>query len=269
MTFFEAIILGIVQGITEFLPISSSGHLILMRDLLGMQTEGGLAFDAILQLATTFAVIIYFSQDLWVIMQTGLRKLGRLPVNKKELTLLYALLIGTIPAVIVGVLLESYMETLFRSPILVAGTMVLGSVLFIYAEWVYYSSVPQNILTVKKGFQIGLFQCLALIPGVSRSGASIAGGMLLGLSRSEAARFSFLLAIPILFGSGGKKLMELITSNETVMWLPIIVGSAVAFVTGMAAIHFLLGFIRSHSLWPFIWYRLLLAAFVAYVYLVA
>ena len=269
MSYIQAFILAVIEGITEFLPISSSGHLILMRDLLGMQTEGGLAFDAVLQLATTFAVILYFSQDLWVILQTALRKLGRLPVNAKELTLLYALLIGTVPAVILGVLLESYMETVFRSPLVVAGTMVLGSLLFIYAEWVYYSSVPQNILTVRKGLQIGFFQCLALIPGVSRSGASIAGGMLLGLSRAEAARFSFLLAIPILLGSGGKKLMELISSDEVVAWLPVGVGSVVAFITGMAAIHFLLGFIRTHSLWPFIWYRLLLAAFVAYVYLVA
>lgn len=269
MSYIDAIILGLVQGITEFLPISSSGHLILMRELLGLQTEGGLAFDAVLQLATTIAVILYFSKDLWLISQTALRKLGRLPVNQKEITLLYALLIGTIPAVIFGLLLESLMETLFRSSILVAGVMILGSLLFVYAEWVYHSSVPQNIMTVRKGLQIGFFQCLALVPGVSRSGASIAGGMLLGLSRIEAARFSFLLAIPIMLGAGSKKLIELLHVGSSEDWTMVIVGSAVAFVTGMAAIHFLLSFIRRHTLWPFIWYRLLLASFVAYIYLVA
>ncbi len=269
MGYLDAIFLGLVQGVTEFLPISSSGHLILLRELLGIQTEGGLAFDAILQISTTFAVMLYFSKDLWLIMQTALRKLGRLPVNAKELTLLYALLIGTVPAVILGLLLESTMETVFRSPLLVAGVMVLGSFLFIYAEWVYYNTVPQNTMSIRKGFQIGLFQCLALIPGMSRSGASIAGGMLLGLSRIEAARFSFLLAIPILLGSGSKKLIELIDKGSSDEWVLVGIGSVVAFMTGMAAIHFLLTFIRNHSLWPFIWYRLLLAAFVGYVYLVA
>jgi len=266
MTIFQAIVLGFVQGITEFLPISSSGHLILMRELLGLQTVGSLAFDAVLQLATTLAVILYFSQDLWLLTQTALRKLGRLPVNAKELTLLYALLIGTIPAVVAGVLLEKFMDTIFRSSIIVAVVLMLGSFLFIYAEWVYYGSVPQNNLTRMTGFKIGLFQCLALVPGMSRSGSTISGGMLLGLSRGEAARFSFLLSIPILLGSGAKKLIELIhTGGGDVSFISIGIGSIVAFGVGLAAIHFLLTFIRRHTLWPFIWYRLLLAAFVFYI----
>lgn len=270
MGFFDAILLGLIQGITEFLPISSTGHLILMRELLGLQSAGGeLAFDAVLHLATALAVIIYFSKDIWSIAQTALRKLGRLPVNQKELTLFYALAIGTIPAVVVGVLLESTMETAFRSPLLVAGVLVAGSLLFIYAEWFIYNSVPNNTITVKKGIQIGLFQCLALVPGMSRSGATIAGGMLLGLSRVEAARFAFLLAVPIMLGAGGKKLIELISSPATVSWFPILIGAVVAFIVGLLAIHFMLTFVRRHTLWPFIWYRLLLAAFVAYVYLVA
>jgi undecaprenyl-diphosphatase len=269
MTIFEAIILGLVQGVTEFLPISSSGHLILMRDLLDIESSGALAFDAVLQLATVLAVILYFRNDLWVLTQTALRKLGRLPVNQKDLTLLYAILIGTIPAVIVGLLLESTMETVFRSSLLVAGVLVAGSLLFVYAEWVYSKTVPQNVMSIKKGFQIGLFQCLALIPGMSRSGASIAGGMLLGLTRVEAARFSFLLAIPILLGAGAKKLIDLIQIGGDVSWVALFAGSFVAFWTGLFAIHFLLSFVRRNTLWPFIWYRLLLALFVAYTVLVA
>lgn len=269
MTIFESVVLGLVQGVTEFLPISSSGHLILFRQLMGLQTEGTLGFDAVLQLATVFAVMVYFSKDIWRLIQTLLRKLGRLPVNEKDITLVYALLIGTIPAVIFGLLLEKFMDTVFRSPLVVAGVLVLGSLLFIYAEWVYMKSVPQNIMTVRKGLKIGFFQCLALIPGMSRSGASIAGGMLLGLSRSEAARFSFLLSIPVLLGAGAKKLIDLIKTHQDVQWTEVGIASVVAFVTGLIAIHFLLTFVRRNSLWPFIWYRLLLAAFVAYTYLVA
>ncbi len=240
-----------------------------MRDLLGIDPTGALAFDAVLHLATATAVILYFSKDLWLIAQTALRKLGRLPVNQRDITLLYALMIGTVPAVILGVLLESTMETAFRAPLLVAGVLVLGSLLFVYAEWKYYNAVPQNIMTTKKGLQIGLFQCLALIPGMSRSGSAIAGGMLLGLSRSEAARFSFLLAIPIMLGAGGKKLIELIQTGDTVSWLSVGIGACVAFTTGLLAIHFMISFVRRNTLWPFIWYRLLLAAFVGFVYLVA
>ena len=269
MSIIQAIILGFVQGITEFLPISSSGHLILMRELLGLQVQGSLGFDAVLQLATTLAVILYFSKDLWLLSQTALRKLGRLPVNPKDLTLLYALLIGTIPAVLAGLLLEKYMDTWFRNPVLVASVFVLGSLLFMYAEWVYYKSVPQNNLSKMTGFKIGLFQCLALVPGMSWSGSTISGGMLLGLSRTEAARFSFLLSIPILLGSGAKKLIELIHVGGDVSLVSIGVGSVVAFGVGLASIHFLLTFIRRHTLWPFIWYRLLLAAFVFYTYFLA
>lgn len=265
MGVFEAILLGVVQGITEFLPVSSTGHLVLVHSLLG--TEGGidLAFDAILHLATATAVIIYFARDLWVLVQAALRKLGRLPVNEKELTLLYAIVAGTIPAVGLGLLLESTMETLFRNPLLVAGVLVAGSFFFMYAEWFYYRNAQTNELTVEKGLKIGFFQALALVPGVSRSGATIAGGMLLGFTRSEAARFAFLLAIPVMLGAGSKKLLELIQTDADVAWVAVGVGAIAAFVTGLAAIHFMLSFVRRNTLWPFIWYRIILAALVVFV----
>lgn len=144
---------------------------------------------------------------------------------------------------------------------------MLGSALFAYAEWVYHQRPPQNNLTSKKGLFIGLFQASALIPGMSRSGATIAGGMLMGLSRSEAARFAFLLAVPVILGAGSKKLLELIATDGAVSWTPVIVGSVAAFLTGMLAIHFMLAFVRRHTLWPFIWYRLLLAGFVVFIVL--
>jgi undecaprenyl-diphosphatase len=267
MSIAESIALGVLQGATEFLPISSTGHLILARELFGMDETFALAFDAVLHLATAAAVIIYFHRDIWNLLQTLLRSLSRLPVNQKDVTLLKAIALGTVPAVLLGLSLESMMEEAFRNPLLVAGVLVVGSVLFMYAEWVYTKAPPQNEMTVSKGLYIGLFQALALIPGMSRSGATIAGGMLLGLSRSEAARFAFLLAVPVILGAGSKKLLELISAGTEFSMTPVLVGSVAAFITGILAVHFMLTFVHKYSLWPFIWYRLILAGFVVFVVL--
>jgi undecaprenyl-diphosphatase len=269
MTIFQAVILGFVQGFTEFLPVSSTGHLVLTRFFFEIGGTHALAFDAVLHLATAAAVIVYFWRDLVRLAHAVLRKLARMPVDPKDITLIMALIIGTIPAVIFGLLLESTMDTLFRNPLLVAGVLVVGSLLFVYAEWIYLNTPRQGTLTVRKGLYIGLFQSLALVPGMSRSGSSIAGAMLLGLTREEAAKFSFLLAIPVIVGAGSKKLLELASLNEPVTWTPILVGAAVAFVVGLMAIRFMLGFVRRYSLWPFVWYRIVLAIVVAFFVLAA
>jgi undecaprenyl-diphosphatase len=263
MGFFTASILGFVQGVTEFLPISSTGHLILARSFLEVVDSHALAFDAVLQMATVCAVVVYFWRDLWALVQAFLRYVGRLPVNARDINLVWALLVGTIPAVIVGLLLEDMMEVLFRSPLLVAGVLVLGSGLFMLAEVMYAKRPPQKEISIQTGFLIGLFQTLALIPGMSRSGATIAGGMLLGLSRVEATRFGFLLAIPVILGAGLKKLFELLTVGAgEVAWPALVAGAGIAFVVGLGAIHFMIRFVRTHTLWPFIWYRIALAAVV-------
>jgi undecaprenyl-diphosphatase len=264
MDIISALILGLVQGITEFLPISSSGHLVLVREFLTIDDSSQLAFDAVLHLATTSAIIVYFWSDIWILIQTAIRKLGRLPVNEKDLTMMYALLIGTVPGVMLGLLLESVMDELF-SVGAVAGVLFLSAIFFMYAEWRYYTRPPQGALTVKTGFLIGCFQALALIPGFSRSGATLAGGMLLGLTRYESARFSFLLGIPITLGVGLKKLLELIVLGGDVSWVQIILGAAVSFFTALVVIHFFLAFIRRYSMWPFIWYSIVLAMVVGYV----
>ncbi len=265
MDIFSAIILGIVQGVTEFLPVSSTGHLILAHSVLGVEDGSSLAFDAVLQLATAGAVIVYFFDEIFILVQTVLRKLGRLPVNEKDFTIVKALAIGTIPAVILGFLLESQMETAFRNPVLVAIVLIVGSIFFMYAEYQYQNNFHTGDIDVRTGFKVGLFQTLALIPGFSRSGATIAGGMLLGLNRNDAARFSFLLALPIILGSGAKKLLEMISSSAEVAWAPLAVGAFFAFVVGLCAIHFMITFVRKHTLWPFIWYRIILACFVLFV----
>jgi undecaprenyl-diphosphatase len=261
----SSIILGFIQGVTEFLPVSSTGHLVLAHTILGVEGKSSLAFDAVLHFATALAVLVYFFDEIFVLVQTVLRKLGRLPVNEKDFTYVKAILIGTIPAVILGVLLESYMEAVFRNPILVALVLILGSVLFMYAEYVYQNNFHTGEVDLKTGFKVGLFQSLALIPGFSRSGATIAGGMILGLNRSDAARFSFLLALPVILGAGSKKILQLISSNIEVDWGPVIMGAFIAFAVGLLAIHFMISFVRKHTLWPFIWYRIILATFVLFV----
>jgi undecaprenyl-diphosphatase len=263
MTYLTAIILGLVQGVTEFLPVSSTGHLILARSLLGASETGALAFDAMLHLATALAVLVYFRRDIGTLIHTLLRYVGMLPVGGRDVSLLFAVIFGTIPAVIVGVFLEEAMETAFRSPLLVAAALVAGSVLFTAAEYTYRKpSQAKKQITVQKGVLIGLFQTLALIPGMSRSGSSIAGGMFVGLSRIEATRFAFLLSIPVIVGAGLKKTFEMLSHGSATDWGPIFAGALVAFVVGLAAIHFMLSFLRTRTLWPFIWYRVALAALV-------
>lgn len=268
MELLDAIILGLVQGVTEFLPISSTGHLILVREWLTIDATNALAFDAVLHFATTLAVIIYFWSDIWTLAQAALRKLGRLPVNEKDLTLLYALMVGTLPAIVIGFFLEDIVAEHLEVPIVIGAFLFCASLFFIFAEWRYYLRPSTGSVTLKRGLQIGLFQAAALIPGLSRSGTTIAGGMLLGMSRYEASRFSFLLAIPITLGIGSKKLLDLISEGGSVEWGVILVGATTAFVTALIVIHFFLVFIRKHTLWPFIWYGIILSGFVGYVFLV-
>lgn len=260
----DAIILGLVQGITEFLPISSTGHLVLVRQVLTIDEANMLAIDSVLHLATTLAVVIYFWSDIWTLVQALLRKLGRLPVNKKDLLLAYALAVGTIPGVILGLLLESHMNQ-FQTPAVIAFFLFVAALFFLFVEWRYYLRPQHGGITLDRGWKIGLFQALALVPGLSRSGTTIAGGMLLGMSRYEASRFSFLLAIPITLGVGSKKALELISLQGSVDLLPLVVGAGAALVTALVVIHNFLKFIRRYTLWPFVWYSLVLAGFIAYV----
>lgn len=258
---FNAILLGLVQGATEFLPISSSGHLILLREAISFHGAHELAFDAVLQLATAFAIIVYFWRDLLNLIYTFSNVVRGREVETHDKVIFYALILGTIPAIVGGLLLENIMETAFRDPMLVAFVLVAGSGLFAYAE--YRFAVEERAqLTVWSGTMIGLFQVLALVPGMSRSGATISGGLLLGLSRVDAARFSFLLAIPILLGAGLKKLFEILQASGDVSLVALGLGALTAFLVGLLAIHFMLIFVRSHTLWPFIWYRLALALVV-------
>lgn len=257
MSYGEALILGLVQGLTEFIPVSSSGHLVILHEWLG-PSVGDLAFDAVLQLATALAVLIYFRRDIIRLIQSGVRLILGKEIASLDRNLVFALVLGTIPAVVLGVLLEDAMATTFRSVSLVATALLVGSVVMFIAD--YFQKGDREI-TARSGFGIGLFQALALIPGISRSGATISGGLFAGLSRENATRFSFLLSFPIIAGSGAKKLFEL-SSTGNLFSLALALAFVASFVSGFFAIHYLLRYLRNHSLSVFIWYRVLLAVFL-------
>jgi len=263
MSYFEAILLGLVQGIAEFLPISSTGHLILTREFFGFQTNYDLAIDATIQFATILAVLIYFRKDLSELAVGLWKRIQGVPLSKEMNILFFALVLGTVPGVIAGLLLEDTMGTFFRDSHLVAWMLIGGSLLFILAEYVSSKITEHTELSIRRGILIGFFQALALIPGTSRSGATISGGMLLGLTREKAARFAFLLSFPIILGSGAKKILELkeagVFESE---WTTILVASLVAFTSGIASIHYLLKFLKNHTLYVFVVYRILLALLV-------
>ncbi len=274
MTYIDAIILGAIQGFTEFLPVSSSGHLIIARKIFSLPLQGSLTFDAILQCATVLAVVLYFAKDLWNIALSVIRYITGKVISRTEKVYIWAIALGTIPAIIFGLLLESAMDSVFRNVDLVAGALLGGSMLMWYAQkqsvvdsrkLIGDTDSPKGpleenqVLTVKKGIAIGFFQSLALIPGVSRSGATISGGLLVGLSREEATRFSFLLSVPILVGSGLKKLLEVNFATSGGMFGALMVGSGVSFVAGLLAIHYFIKYLKTHTLSVFIWYRVALA----------
>ena len=264
MEFFMAVILGWVQGITEFLPISSTGHLILVRQLFGESVSGNdLAFDAVVHLATTAALLLYFAKDIMLLFNVALRMLGRLPVDDRDRTLVFALAIGAIPGGVTGLLLQDFIDTRLRQPLIVAAMLIVGSLVFAYAEYVFAYGNRQAPLSIKSGFKIGLYQCLAMIPGVSRSGITISAGLFTGLTRHEAVRFAFLVGIPVVLGAGVKKLIDLLkVSGGDINWVYLTTGAITAFFVGLVAIHFMMNFVRRYTLWPFIWYRILLAIFV-------
>lgn len=257
---FDSIVLGVVQGLTEFLPISSSGHLIITRQLLGITQTGGLAFDAVLQLATSLAVVLYFRKDITDLVLNIFKNMKD-PV-KTKLTLY--LIAGTIPAAVLGLLLQDYMETVFRSTQIVALTLIAGALIMFIADWVLQKRIQKETmgeLTLSKSIGIGFFQTLALVPGMSRSGMTISGGYFLGLSKELAVRFSFLLSIPIIVASGLIKLLDIVKDPSLVAGgaSMLIIGFISAFIFGWLSIGFLLKFLKTNSFKVFVIYRIVLA----------
>ena len=262
MSFIEAIILGLVQGLTEFLPISSSAHLRIIGELLPSAKDPGATFTAITQLGTETAVIIYFWKDITRIIGRWFRSFGGgLPKGDPDVRLGWLIIIGTIPIVIVGYFAQEYIRDTFRSLWLIAIVLIVFGILLGLADLLGRKTRPLEQLSFRDGILIGFAQMLALIPGVSRSGASTSAGLALGYTRPAAARFSFLLAIPAVFGSG---LYELVHSfgepGGAYGYAETAVATVVAFVVGFGVIAFLMRYISTHSFLPFVIYRIALGA---------
>jgi undecaprenyl-diphosphatase len=260
MMIFEAIILGIIQGLTEFLPISSSGHLILAEWATGWKGEliNNLTFDVALHVGTLAAVLWYFWND-WLRFGAAVIKVIRGSAAEHEARLVGYIVLATIPAAVIGVKYEHVVETVFRNPLLVASALVAGSLVMWLAD--RYSEKERRLgsMTFAHALFVGFAQALALVPGVSRSGITISAGLAAGYRREDAARFSFLLSTPVIAGAAVFKLKHL-TFDSSGTTAGFVLGTLCSAVVGYLAIRFLLRYLERHSMNIFVWYRLALAA---------
>ncbi|MCW4600846.1 undecaprenyl-diphosphate phosphatase [Janibacter hoylei] len=261
MDYFTAIVLGLVQGLTEFLPVSSSAHVSIVGQLMG-QEDPGAAFTAITQLGTEAAVVIYFWRDITTIIRKWCLSLaGKVATDDPDVRMGWLVIIGTIPIGLLGVLFQDQIETTLRSLWITATMLLVFALVIMAAERVGTQRRELTDLTWRHGIGYGLFQALALIPGVSRSGGTIAGGLFMGYTRKAAARYSFLLAIPAVIASGGLQVVKIAGGEGTgeTGWGPIIIATVIAFAVGYAVIAWFMKFIETHTFTPFMIYRILLA----------
>jgi undecaprenyl-diphosphatase len=259
MSIIEAIILGVIQGATEFLPISSSGHLVLLPTIFNMM-QPDLGMVGLVHLGSLLAVLIYFRRDLWHIITAvlvGLR--DRKPMATPDSRLGWFIVVGSIPVAITGLVLEDFFDSIFGQPTWAAFFLLVTAGLLVLGEKLISGDKTFETMTWKDTIVIGLFQTMALLPGVSRSGSTIVGGLLRGLDRSQAARYSFLLGVPAILGAGLLSVFDIVTN-------PILTTSPAAYVAafisaalvGYLCITFLLNWVRNHSLYIFAVYCALL-----------
>ena len=270
MDIFQSIILGIVQGMGEFLPISSTAHLVLAPYFFNW-SDPGLSFDVALHVGTLIAVVAFFWRDWLSILKLAFQnklkvKSEKLKVDEKySNSILWLLFIASVPGAFFGFLFDDYAEHAFRNPLLIAFTLsFVGLILYLVDKYAKHNKDIKNI-SIKDALLIGLSQAVAIIPGVSRSGATMTTGLALGLSREQAARFSFLLSTPIIFGAAIFKIPELFASGVT---MPILVGILAAALSGYLAIKYMLKFIQKVGYAPFFYYRLALTVVIVIVYFI-
>lgn len=259
MTVLEAIILGLVQGLTEFLPVSSSAHLSIVGQLIGNEDPGA-AFTAISQLGTEAAVLVYFWRDIVrIIRQWALALVGKVPRGDPDARMGWLVIIGSVPIGVLGYTLQDWIETDLRNLWLTASMLLLFSLVILAAEKAARHTRELRELTWKHGILYGLAQALALIPGVSRSGGTIAAGLFMGYTREAAARYSFLLAIPAVLGSGFFQLAKVSADPVPPNWTATWVATGLAFLVALAVIAWFMRFISTHTFTPFVIYRIVVA----------
>lgn len=264
MGWFEAIILGLVQGLTEFLPISSSAHVRIVGEWIGV-ADPGATFTAIIQIGTEAAIVVFFWKDIVRIISRWFGALrGTVPKNDPDARMGWLIIVGSVPIVLLGFFLQSLIRDQFRSLWIVATSLIVFGVLLGLADIFGRSEKRLEDLTWRDGIIYGFAQALALIPGVSRSGGTITAGRLMGYDRPSAARYSFLLAIPAVFGSGLYELYSALTDDGTggLNWAATLIATVIAFGSGLAVIAFLMRYIEKGSFMPFVLYRIALGTLV-------
>lgn len=263
MTELQVIILAIVQGLTEFLPISSSGHLVLVPFFFGWADQG-IAFDVAVHFGSLIAVLLFFRRDIKGLIRGGVQLLGA-NTSTIESRLALGILLGTVPAAIAGLLLVDWIEANLRSPIVIVGTLSGYAVLMIVADRFGKRTRGISDMTIQGALMIGVAQALALVPGTSRSGVTITLARFLGFERQDAARFSFLLAVPVILLATAFSLLNLARSEEAVAWGQLALGVMVSAVVAYLSIELFMRFVSRIGLLPFAIYRLLLAGVIVYV----
>lgn len=255
MTNFQSIVLGILQGVGEFLPISSSAHLAIAPYFFGW-TYQGLAHDVMLHMGTLFAILIYFAKDWVKIIKDGIKE----PKSSNG-KILYLVILATIPGALAGYFLEGWAETVFRNPSWIGFNLIFFSIFIWLSDRNPKQSFEISSINLKHALLIGIAQALAIFPGASRAGMTIMAGLFLGYKREDSARFSFLLATPIIFGAG---ILEMRKFTASGMDTSLILGFLFSFISGWLSIKFLLSYLKTKNLTPFIIYRILLGGLIFY-----
>jgi undecaprenyl-diphosphatase len=261
----HAVWLALLQGLTEFLPISSSAHLILLPRLLHW-TDQGLAFDVAVHLGTLSAVVVYFRHDVLRLFTAWLQSVIQRRVDA-DARLAWLVLLGTVPVVVGGLLLHDFVETALRSPLVIAAATIGFGLLLGWSDWYGKQQRDEHSLRIGDAVLIGLAQAVALIPGTSRSGITMTAALALGLTRSAAARFSFLLSIPVIAMAGVYETGTLIEQAAPVDWKALLIGIAVSGVSAWLCIHLFMKLIERTGMWPFVVYRLLLGAALFWMFM--
>jgi undecaprenyl-diphosphatase len=267
--FINAIILGLVQGLTEFLPVSSSAHIRIVGEFLGTGADPGARFTAITQIGTELAVVLYFWKDIVRIIGHWARSLvGKLPRNDPDARMGWLIIIGSLPIIILGLLFQNQIETVLRSLWITATMLIVFGILLGLADYVGAKKRRLKDITVGRGVIYGFAQALALIPGVSRSGGTITAGLFMGYERKAAARYAFLLAIPAVLGSGFYQVYKSISqpcvaaaancTPEVFGPVETLVATVIAFIVGLVVIAFFMSYISRRSFLPFVIYRIVL-----------
>jgi undecaprenyl-diphosphatase len=256
MDLLTVILLGIVEGVTEFLPVSSTGHLILAGTLLGVQDQATATFDIVIQLGAILAVIVLYWRRFWDVA------VGLVGGQPKSIAFVRNIVLGFVPAMAIGLVVYKAVKALLESPTIVAVALIVGGVAILVIERMVKKARIDSVedMPWSTALTVGVIQCLAMIPGISRSGATIMGALSLGVDRRAAAEFSFFLAIPTMLAASGYDLLKSGATLGQGEWLSIAIGFAVSFVVALVVIRWFVGIVSRHGFAPFAWYRIVIGA---------